>query len=122
MRWIVTAASIFGASSVVIGAMLRHMAGDMDADILQTALRYHQLHSVVLLALGLYALGKTRSSRIIIPAALFIAGIVLFCGSIYLSEAISWPALTTLTPLGGISLITGWVSLIFLRNGAVDRI
>jgi uncharacterized membrane protein YgdD (TMEM256/DUF423 family) len=122
MRWIVIAAAILGASSVVIGAMLRHMAGHMDAEILQTALRYHQLHSVVLLALGLYALDKARSFRIIVPAVLFIAGVILFSGSIYLSEAILWPVLTMLTPLGGISLILAWLSLIFVKNGAVYRI
>lgn len=122
MRCIVIAAAILGASSVVIGAMLRHMGGDMNADMLQTALRYHQLHSVVLLALGLYALDKARSIRIIVPAVLFIVGVILFSGSIYLSETIPWPALTMLTPLGGISLIAAWLSLILIKNGAVDRI
>ena len=116
MRWVLITAAIFGAFSVIIGAALRHLGDDMNMDSLQIALHYHQLHSVVLLAFGLYALNKPCSVGLIVPEGLFIAGIFLFSGSLYVSELFSWPGLTTLTPLGGISLIAAWFSLILVTN------
>lgn len=86
MRWVLITAAIFGAFSVIIGAALRHLGDDMNMDSLQIALHYHQLHSVVLLAFGLYALNKPCSVGLIVPAGLFIAGIFLFSGSLYVSE------------------------------------
>lgn len=112
MRWILVSAAILGASSIVAGAALRHIGGD--AEILQTALRYHQLHSIALLALGLYAINKEFSKRIAISAGLFILGIIVFSGSLYLSAMLPWPFLTMLTPVGGMSFILAWLSLAFI--------
>jgi uncharacterized membrane protein YgdD (TMEM256/DUF423 family) len=108
-------AAIFGASSVIIGAALRHLGGDADTEVLQTALRYHQLHSAVLLALGLYALNKPLSMRLVMPAALFTLGILVFSGSLYAMVVWSIPALGQLTPLGGVLLIAAWVSCALIR-------
>ena len=116
MRWILIAAALLGASSVIIGASLRHIGGEMDMDVLQTALRYHQLHSVVLLALGLYALDKQPSIRIMIPAILFTAGIIIFSGSLYGMVVLSMLTLGYLTPFGGTMLIAGWFSIAFIVN------
>ncbi len=109
MRWILVSAGILGASSIIAGAALRHIGGD--TEILQTALRYHQLHSIVLLALGLYALNKKISKRIAASAVLFIVGIIVFSGSLYLSAILPWPFLAMLTPIGGMSFILAWLSL-----------
>ncbi len=114
MRWILVSAGIIGASSIIAGAALRHMVGD--TEILQTALRYHQLHSVVLLPLGLYALDKEFSLRICVSAILFIFGIIIFSGSLYLSAILPWPFLTMLTPVGGMAFILGWLSLGFITR------
>ncbi len=109
MRWVLVSAGIIGASSIIAGATLRHIGGD--TEILQTALRYHQLHSIVLLAFGLYALDKEFSLRICVSAILFILGIIVFSGSLYLSAILPWPFLTMLTPVGGMTFILGWLSL-----------
>ena len=71
MRWILIAAALFGASSVILGAALKHAVVTSEFDTLQTALRYHQIHSVVLLALGLYALNQTPQRSVIVSASLF---------------------------------------------------
>lgn len=115
MRWILITAAIFGTSSIIIGAVLRHLSGNIDMDILQTALRYHQLHSVVLLALGFYTLNKPRSVRLIVPAALFALGILVFSGSLYVMIISKVLAFGWLTPVGGIMLIAGWLSLAFIK-------
>ena len=115
MRWVLILAAFFGASSVIIGAALQHLGGDMD--VLQTALRYHQLHSIVLLALGLYALNKAPSWRLIISPALFALGTLVFSSSLYLMVIFHIPELGNLTPIGGMFMIAGWFFLpLLIRN------
>jgi uncharacterized membrane protein YgdD (TMEM256/DUF423 family) len=118
--WIVVAA-IFGALAVVLGAFgahgLEHSADPDQVGAWRTASQYHLLHSVALLALGLYAARSERSIRT--PAALFSAGIVLFSGSIYglVLTGATW--LGPITPLGGVCMLAGWLSLpALLREGS----
>ena len=82
MRWVLVIASILGASSVLVGAAMRHIGTNANMDILQTALKYHQLYSVVLLALGLYMINKTASWKVRLAPILFTAGIIIFSGSL----------------------------------------
>lgn len=110
--WIWVAAG-YGATGVVLGAFGAHaLETRLDADALaswRTAVQYHLLHAVALLALGLHALGGGRP--VTLPASLFSVGIALFSGSIYLLVFTQQPWLGPLTPLGGLCLIGGWLSL-----------
>lgn len=110
--WIWVAAG-YGATGVVLGAFGAHaLETRLDADALaswHTAVQYHLLHALALLALGLYALASER--KVTLPAALFSAGIALFSGSIYLLVFTRQPWLGPITPLGGLCLIAGWASL-----------
>jgi len=115
MRWILITAALFGASSIIIGAALKHTAVELDSEILQTALRYHQIHSVVLLALGLYGLGQEFNKKLMMSALLFTSGIVFFSGSLYGMFLLDMPALSILTPVGGIFFIMAWFSLICIK-------
>ena len=117
--WIVVAA-LSGTLAVVLGAFgahgLERIADPSQLDAWSTASEYHLLHSVALLALALYGARSERSVRI--PASLFAAGIVLFSGSIYalVLTGMSW--LGPVTPLGGVCLIAGWLSLLGLARPA----
>ncbi len=53
-----------------------------------------------------------------LPAGLFAAGIALFSGSLYLIALTGWRALGPVTPLGGLCLIAGWISLLTLARPA----
>ena len=75
-----------------------------------TAAQYHLLHSVVLLALALYATSSGKAIKL--PAGLFSAGILLFSGSIYLLVLTKMRWLGPITPIGGLLLILGWLSLV----------
>lgn len=88
---------------------LRARVGPEQISAWQTASHYHLLHSAVLLALALYGAG----GRAIGPAPwLFAAGIALFSGSIY-GLVLGGPRwLGPLTPLGGLCLLAGWLSLL----------
>jgi uncharacterized membrane protein YgdD (TMEM256/DUF423 family) len=80
-----------------------------------TASQYHLLHSVVLLALALYALQSGRPVKL--QASLVLAGTVLFSGSIYLLLLTGQRWLGPVTPIGGTLLIAGWISLAWLARG-----
>ena len=118
--WTIIAA-ISGALAVVAGAFgahgLRERVTPEQLDAWSTACQYHLLHSVVLLALAFYASGADRSVRL--PATLILVGTVLFSGSIYLLVLSPQRWLGPITPVGGLFLIAGWVSLISLAgNGS----
>ena len=111
-RWIWVAAC-YGAVGVVLGAFGAHaLETRLDADALDswsTAVQYQLLHAAVLLALGFHALRSGRA--VTLPAALFRLGILLFSGSIYLLVFSQQPWLGPLTPLGGLCLIGGWLTI-----------
>lgn len=113
-------AAIIGALSVMLGAFAAHSLKQiLESDTLQifeTAVRYQFYHVFALLAVGI--LYKEFPDKFMIWAGrLFIAGIILFSGSLYLlcyvkhnQLPLNW--LGAITPFGGIALIGGWVMLV----------
>lgn len=111
-------AALSGTLAVVAGAFGAHalrarLAPEQVASWM-TASQYQLLHSVALLALALFAAQSGRSIRW--PASLFLAGMLLFSGSIYLLVLAHWRWLGPVTPLGGMLLIAGWLSLLTLTR------
>ncbi len=120
--WIVVAAGL-GAVGVVLGAFGAHaLKGRLEPSQLEvwdTAVEYHLLHAVVLLALALH--GSATGREVTLPAAAFAAGVALFSGSLY-CLALGGPRwLGPITPLGGLCLILGWVALLRLARPATPR-
>ncbi len=115
--WIVVAA-LSGALAVMAGAFgahgLRERVAVEQIQSWATASHYHLLHSLVLLALALYAAQSGREVQW--PAILFTVGIVLFSGSIYLLVLTPIKWLGPVTPVGGFFLIAGWLSLLLLAR------
>ncbi|MCP4006695.1 MAG: DUF423 domain-containing protein [bacterium] len=112
MSW-VGVAGFLGASGVAAGAFGAHgLREHLTPEILaswDTAVLYHLLHSLAILALGL--VGVVNGRKVHLPASLFTAGVFLFSGSIY-ALALGLPrVLGPVTPLGGLCLIAGWISL-----------
>jgi uncharacterized membrane protein YgdD (TMEM256/DUF423 family) len=113
--WI-SIAALSGALAVAAGAFGAHGLRDRVAPeqvaAWVTASQYHLVHSAVLLAIALYAASSGKPIRL--PAALFLAGMLLFSGSIY--GLVLTPArwLGPVTPVGGLCLIAGWISLLWL--------
>ncbi|HTE53434.1 MAG TPA: DUF423 domain-containing protein [Kofleriaceae bacterium] len=116
MGLIVTA--VAGASAVAFGAFgahaLRSRLEPAALAIWQTAVLYHLLHAVALLALVLFARATGRAVGL--PAALFGAGIVLFSGSLYGLALTGWRWLGPITPIGGLAFLAGWASLLLLAR------
>jgi uncharacterized membrane protein YgdD (TMEM256/DUF423 family) len=123
-KTILIIASFSGALAIIFGAMGAHaLESELSAKQLasfKTGSLYHILHSIVLLVLGFSSKVMEKKSLTIVTW-LFIIGIVLFSGSIYLlatKELIGFESLSLLgpvTPLGGLLLIAGWISIGVLR-------
>jgi uncharacterized membrane protein YgdD (TMEM256/DUF423 family) len=115
--WVLLA-SIAGATGVVLGAFGAHALetrlSPSQLASWQTAVQYHLLHAVVLLVLALFAVWSGRSVRV--PASLFSLGVVFFSGSIYCMVLGGPRWLGPITPIGGMCLIAGWISLAWLSR------
>jgi uncharacterized membrane protein YgdD (TMEM256/DUF423 family) len=110
-RTLLLAAALLGAAGVALGAFGAHgLRARLDARALEsweTAVRYHLVHAAALLALAL----SPYAARLHGPGWLFVAGIVLFSGSLY-ALALGGPRLLgPVTPLGGLALLAGWLWL-----------
>jgi uncharacterized membrane protein YgdD (TMEM256/DUF423 family) len=104
------AAAILGATAVATGAFGAHALEDvLTPDRLETwntAARYQLVHAVALLA----ALGAAPG-RLAQVAALWTIGTLIFSGSLYLLCLTGVAILGAVTPVGGVLLIAGWVTL-----------
>jgi uncharacterized membrane protein YgdD (TMEM256/DUF423 family) len=118
MNRILLAGALLGFLSVVIGAMSEHLFRTrVDDEVFRwvmTAIRYHQVGSLIVAALGLTLLADvlpTVRARLSLSAWLFVAGTLLFSFSIYASALTGVEALTFVTPVGGVTLMAAWLVL-----------
>jgi uncharacterized membrane protein YgdD (TMEM256/DUF423 family) len=87
-------------------------------DVWKTAVFYHLVHSVVLLLLCQRQEVKGQGHRVKggISFWLFFGGIVVFSGTLYLLCLTGQTWLGAVTPIGGVALIAGWLSLIWTKQ------
>lgn len=101
------------AISVILGAFGAHAFKDVfsssDLQTFQTATRYLFLHSLGLILIVLLSF-HFPEVNCISPVILLI-GIILFSGSLYLYLLLKIRWMVFITPLGGLSLIMGWLTL-----------
>ena len=86
---------------------LKTMISPESHAIYEVGVRYHLLHAVVLVALGLSR--PDFSLKWIGP--LFASGCVVFGGSLYLLALTGMKWLGAITPIGGVCFLAGWVCL-----------
>ena len=76
-----------------------------------TAVRYQMIHGLALLVVA-WAATQWPSSLVNWAGYLFVAGIVLFSGSLYVLVLTDTSWLGAITPLGGVAFLAGWALLI----------
>jgi uncharacterized membrane protein YgdD (TMEM256/DUF423 family) len=113
-------AALLGVLSVGLGAFAAHalkqLVSQKELITFETAVRYQFYH---LLALALVAIlyKEFPNKRMLAAGWLFIAGTIIFCGSLYLLcyvQATAQPGykwLGPITPVGGLAFIAGWTML-----------
>ena len=114
-RTFVLAGSVAGLIAVAFGAFGAHgLRGRLSPDMLavfETGVRYHMYHALALLLTA--ALVPRFDGKAIVAAGwLFVTGIVLFSGSLYLLAVTGITILGAITPIGGVAFLAGWASLI----------
>ena len=106
--------AILAALGVAAGAFgahgLRARVGPEMLAVFETGVRYHLFHALALLAVA-WASTRWASAAIRGAGWLFVVGIVLFSGSLYVLCLTGVRALGAITPFGGAALIAGWVLL-----------
>ncbi len=109
MRLWLGIAAVNGALAVAAGAFGAHALearlSPRMLEVFETGARYHMYHA---LAMGIAALAGIRWAP-----ALFLAGIVLFCGSLYVLALSGIGVLGAITPIGGVLFLAGWMVLAF---------
>mgnify|MGYP002817271021 FL=1 len=122
-KW-VCAGAFLGFLSVIAGAAGTHwldtFLDEKYADTFQTAVGFHMVHSVALVAVAVvverYELGILHSASL----WLLLAGVIIFCGSLYVLAFTQIWVFGVTAPVGGICLLLGWLALAFgtMRPGA----
>ena len=109
-------AAFAGALGVVLGAFGAHaLRGSIEPRLMetfQTAVQYQLIHALALLLVSLTMGWLGQSLSFEISAFAFMAGIILFSGSLYGLVLTEMRWLGPVTPLGGLCLIVGWLALL----------
>lgn len=113
-RWFFAIGALLGGLAVAAGAFGAHALRDHLAPerLMQyeLAVRYQLYHALALLAVG-WAAYRWPGAAVNAAGWLFIAGIVIFCGTVYALSFGSPRWFGAITPIGGLSLILGWALL-----------
>src|SRR5690625_784414 len=112
MKVLLIIGAINGFLAVALGAFGAHgLEGKISENALKTwdkAVNYQMFHTVSILITGI-ALLKIQSSSLVWAGWMFLLGIILFSGSLYLYSTTGTRFLAMITPFGGIAFLIGWV-------------
>jgi len=113
--------SAIAALAVILGAFGAHALKEKfspeQLQTFETGVRYQMYHAFALIIIS-FASEKLNAQLLNYSGYFFIAGIIFFSGSLYLLSAKnllgieSWKFLGPITPLGGLSFIAGWITLL----------
>jgi uncharacterized membrane protein YgdD (TMEM256/DUF423 family) len=118
-RLFLMVASFSGLNGVILGAFGAHglrnrleglADGAQRMAWWQTGAQYHLVHALALAAVAL-AWPKAGGTLLAISGWSFVAGTLLFSGSLYVMTLTGVRALGAVTPLGGLAFILGWLML-----------
>lgn len=106
--------AILAFAAVFLGAFGAHalkarLAPDMAA-VWQTAVLYHGWHALALVGAGLFLMPRPDAAAIAVAAWLFLAGVVLFSGSLYVLALTGVRGFGAVTPFGGVAFLAGWAA------------
>ena len=116
-RLFISAGALSGFIAVAAGAFGAHalrerLSPDM-LQVFQTGVTYQMFHALALLGVGILLARYSIDGSAWLTAAgwAFVAGTVLFSGSLYLLALSATTWLGAITPLGGVAFLLGWLAL-----------
>ncbi|MCY4599487.1 MAG: DUF423 domain-containing protein [Acidobacteria bacterium] len=111
--WFAAGAALMGLG-VVLGAFGAHgLRARLEPDLIavyETGVQYHLAHALGLLAVA-WAAARWPGAWVSASGWLFVAGIALFSGSLYVLAVSGARWLGAITPVGGACFILGWAVL-----------
>jgi uncharacterized membrane protein YgdD (TMEM256/DUF423 family) len=121
--------ALFGALSVTLGAFGAHgmpdylkAQGRSEAQVekrlddWEVASRYLMYHALAVVGCGLLASSRPNRS-LNVAVWFFIVGALIFSGCLYVLVLLEQPWLGRIVPIGGLSMIFGWLSLAYAGGG-----
>ncbi|TMN22044.1 DUF423 domain-containing protein [Lentibacillus cibarius] len=112
MKAFLALGAINGFLAVALGAFGAHgLEGKLTEKALGTwekAVNYQMFHTMALLAVGLL-LAKWQNGGLIWAGWMFLIGIILFSGTLYIYSVTGVKTFAMITPLGGVAFLIGWV-------------
>lgn len=110
-----TIAAIAGFLAVALGAFGAHgLRGRLTPELMsafETGVQYHFYHTLALLAVAVLMNTNVDAPALNVGGGLFVVGIVLFSGSLYLMALTGTRWLGAITPMGGVAFLAGWLCL-----------
>lgn len=113
---VLLAATLLGGTGVALGAFGAHaLRARLTPDLLaifETGVRYQMYHALALFGVAVLVPGVPGSILPSVAAWLFVAGTLIFSGSLYALVFSGNRKLGAITPIGGVALLAGWVALV----------
>ena len=115
-RLFVVLSGLLGFSAVALGAFGAHGLrsrleslpdGVKRLEWWNTAAHYHLTHALAL-ALAAWLVHRGAGASAVVAGWSFIAGVLLFSGSLYLMTITGQTKLGAITPIGGLCFLVGW--------------
>jgi len=120
MRLWLTLAALAGFVCVAAGAFAAHGIADPRAqELLRTGSLYGFVH--VLATLACAPLIQIGAARARLAPPVFLAGVALFCGSLFALALGAPPTVGAITPFGGLAFLAGWLVLAWAAWGLEPR-
>jgi len=121
--WI-TCGALANALGVALGAFGAHFfktrLAAQELITYETSVRYLLIHAMALLALGLLSM-RLENFSLKLAGWLFVAGIILFCGSLFLLITTKIKLFGAITPLGGLCFISAWLLIASSFSGIFNK-
>jgi uncharacterized membrane protein YgdD (TMEM256/DUF423 family) len=113
-RVLFVVACVISAASVLLAAYVAHMGEALSPSALkslQSALQIQQIHALALAGVCALGLLHLPSKTLLLSAALFTAGLLMFSLNICLIHLASITVFRAVTPYGGMAYVAGWLAL-----------
>ena len=114
-RIAICSAAVLLFAAVALGAFGAHaLKAKLSPELMvtyQTAVQYHFWHALGLLAVGVLLLHRPDSGPLVVAAWLLVAGLILFCGSLYTLAVTDIRIWGAVAPVGGVAFLAAWASL-----------
>lgn len=116
-QFLLMAAGVSGLLAVAFGAFGAHgLRGRVSPDLLavwHTAVEYQFWHTLALIACAILALRQPQLKGFVYSGCWFLAGIIIFSGSLYALTLTGLRWLGAVTPVGGVAFLVGWAVFIY---------